>query len=256
MQSELEKLRQLTKALTSNGYLTDQTLAWKFAFNAVDELICITNQDLKLKFMNKEILGRLNIHDDSYLNKQLSSFLNKSTDILKKSSSVLSDTLFYGECYIETLDGWFDVRRNSIKDNLHKHIGYIFILVDVTEKRAIEQTLEENNKLLLGVLDAIPEILCVQDKNHNVLLSNDTAKKLLGADLIKDKKCYELLNRTGNCDNCPTARCKLSKVPERTKRYIDLLEGWYDCMSYPVFDEDGEVTKVIEHLRRIDEKDS
>ena len=251
MQSELEKLRQLTKALTSNGYLTDQTIAWKFAFNAVDELICITNQDLKLKFMNREILGRLDIHDNSYLNKQLSSFLNKSTDILKKSSSALSDTLFYGECYIETLNGWFDVRRHRIKDNLHKHIGYIFILVDVTEKIAIKQTLEDSNNLLLGVLDAIPEILYVQDKNYNVLLSNYTAKKLLGDNLIKNRKCYELLNKISNCDNCSATKCKTSKVPEKTHRYIDILEGQYECMAYPVLDDDGEVTKVIVHLRKI-----
>ena len=56
MTDDLEKLRQLTQTLTRNGYLSDQTKAWQYAFDSVKELVCITNPSFEIKFINKDVV--------------------------------------------------------------------------------------------------------------------------------------------------------------------------------------------------------
>jgi len=380
MQSELAKLKKLTDSLTSNGYLTDQTNSWKYAFDSVNELVCITNTDLKLKFMNKEVLSRLDIHNGSYLNKYLGDFFNKEiTSIEACISTSSNDTVHCGECGVLSLKGWFDITRTSIRDDRDHHIGYVFILVDVTDRKntecklkkselkyrnifkytkdgvavyitnddgknfifsdfneaaaniekiksedvigkrvqdvfpkAIEfgiievirrvwatgkseafpmafyeddrisgwrdnyiyklksgeivaiysdetekyladSELEETNSLLKGVLDAIPDIISVQDVDNTIIMYNKAGREFFNVTnkQLKGKKCFEYLGNLVNCEKCQTKKCIKSKLPSKQERYIEKLDGMYDCRSYPVLDKDGEVIKVIEHLRTI-----
>ena len=52
LNDDLMKLKELTRTLTSNGYLTDQAAAWVYAFNSVSDLVCTTNTSFQIKFLN------------------------------------------------------------------------------------------------------------------------------------------------------------------------------------------------------------
>lgn len=379
MIDDLEKLRELTKTLTSNGYLTDQTKAWQYAFDSVSDLVCITNSSFKIKFINKKFCVKLNINSSNYINESLDVLIDSSLFTLDKHIGVFDESyVCYGEIYIDNLEGWFERYRYYIEDNNGNLIGYTFILRDITERKKAEIKIKEseakfaiafktspyaititravdgkiidvndtftlltgytkeeaeastslnlklwandsdrnqvikdlqqgipvvkqefsfrkknndliiglfsanlivlnsellilssisditerkkiefelnlNKRLLEGVLDAIPDIITVQDVEHNLIRGNKAAQEhvKLTSSKLEDVKCYQLLGRDDPCTNCPTKDCKISKKPERIERLITELNGWYDCRSYPLLDEDGNVVNIIEHLRDI-----
>lgn len=380
MNEELEKLRELTRTLTSNGYLTDQTKAWGYAFDSVNDLVCITNMSLKVKFINKALCNKLNIECSDFINKDIDCIISK--DVFALENQEHSDGLpgFCGESFIEDLDGWYEKYRFFIENKSKKVIGYTFILRDITQRKAIEEALvsseeqyrtlfnemqsglalhemiydEQANpidykfinvnpafekltglkaddvigkticslmpnienywiqtyydvvrtkksihfeqysleldkyysvrafspkpnqfacvfnditehrlreielkaqgKLLYGVLNAIPDIIGIQDADHNILDYNKAGKDYfnLTSEELKGKKCYELIGRTTSCRDCQTKTCIEQKAPAKLERFIEELKGWYDCRSYPILDDNGNVIQVIEHLRNID----
>jgi len=384
MRSELEKLKQLTEALTSNGYLTDQTHAWKYAFDSVSDLVCITNLDFKIKFLNKPLIKKLKCKEDTFLNQSIKDIFKCDKFPFNFCDKLVNveEIITYKEKFIEFLDGWFEGKRYLIRDQEDKLIGYTFMLRETTENRLIEQALKsseerfkgifnytksgivvysvendgkdfickyinkasllienikkedvvgkniidvfpgikdfgiydvfrrvwftgkaeykdtslykdnritgwrsnyvyklptgeivtvysdetkrklleieakEANILLEGVLDAIPDIISVQDTNHNIIKYNKAAKELFNITSkdLKDKKCFNILGRDFNCDNCQTNICKNTGKPAELVRYINELNGWYNCRSYPIFDADGKIINIIEHLRRINDK--
>jgi len=258
MNEELEKLRELTKTITRNGYLSNQTQAWQYAFDSVNELVCITNLNFQIKFINKPLTKKLGIKVKPFINENLAklfsyNIFSNDTDI----GPLEDNSMYYGETYIEELGGWYERYRYYIESSSGKLIGYTFMLIDVTARKEVQIALEENEQLLRGVLDAIPDIIGVQDNNHNILTYNKAGRDhfKLTSQSMRNAKCYESLGRTIPCtDECQTKICKETKAPANLERFIEELDGWYDCRSYPILDDKGNVVKVIEHLRDISER--
>jgi len=511
MTHDLEKLRQLTETLTSNGYLTDQAASWEYAFDSVKAFVCITNTSFKVKYINKPLRNTLNIKSTQCINKDLHTILGDK-DLQKEldSNQGIQDpkegVITYQELFIKSFNGWYESHRHDITTDHGELIGYIYLFVDVTQKRLTLEALkkseknyrllfesmldgfalhkmifnddgepydyefinvnpafekltglttkqlvnhsalevlpkleqhwfdvyikvvqtgesyrfsnysaelcryydvvvfrpmpgyfaciisditdrtlaEENlhmserrfreiiekvegiairgyddkfnvifwnkacetlygytkqeaegeniedltflkglkvpveefldnwfddkeppsaqelilknklgedvhifssnvlhqgangkemfcididlnpikdaqkalydtNLLLNGILNAIPDVIVVQDADHNVIKHNKTAKEFFNVTSKKaeGKKCFHYLGRGTNCTDCQTAIAMATKKPSKLERYIEELQGWFDCRSYPILDTDGNVTKIIEHLRDI-----
>ena len=257
MNTELEKLKRLTRTITNNGYLIDQTTSWRYAFDSVNELVCITNTEFEIKYMNKPLMDKLCADFGQYINTPLASlfeeehFPNKPALVEQTTNNVID----CGESFIKELNGWYSKQKCLIKNASGKLIGYTFMLSDITTRRKTEQELVATNKLLEGVLNAIPDIIGVQDNEGNLLNYNRSGLDLFNvtSKQLESRKCYELLGRTTPCTNCQTKACKVLKKPAKQEKYIKELNAWFDCRSYPILDDEGNVSKVIEHLRDITE---
>ena len=381
MNSELETLKKLTETLTSDNHLTDQTIAWEYAFNSVTDLVCITNTSYQIKFLNTKFLEKLPAYRDFYINKTINELFDKDVEVIGDNNfSNIEDDVHYGEAFLPELGGWFIKHRYVIRNNIGDIIGFTYMFSDITDKKKAEarwrnsearfidlfkymtvaavvflpidggkdfkiidfnkaaenleginrsdvvgkklsslscvdsykklhyklqrvfktgvaeripteyyednfggwreiflmklpsgeivslytdesfkikaqMELKHNEELLEGIFNGIPDIIGLQDSNHNALRYNDTAHKIFNvtSEEIKTKKCYELLGRDSLCENCNTEKCKQSKKPEKQIKYIEELNGWYDCRSYPILGDTGEVEYVVEHLRDITE---
>lgn len=252
---ELKRLRELTSKITSNGYLSDQTKAWQYAFDSVNEMVCITNKSLIIKFINKPLAKKLRIDPDQYINEHLSSILDEKLFTADNSSAVLetSESIYYGTSFVDELGVWVERKKYYITNEANKLIGYTFMLVDVTDKVEFEKNLKDNQALLEGVLDTIPDIITVQDDAQTVIKANRSAGIFFGLDTseIVGKKCYELIGRDNPCHNCQTMICRTTKNVSKIEKFIPELDKWFDCRSYPILDDDGHIVKVVEHLRDI-----
>jgi len=171
---------------------------------------------------------------------------------------------------------WFDVYINVVQtgeshsfndysNELGRHYDVITfrpmpghfacIIADITEEMSIKEELQNTNMLLNGILDAIPDAIVVQDADHNIIECNKagedffnvTSKQVVGS------KCFNLLGEDDICDECQTKIAKDTKKPAKLERFIDKQDKWFDCRSYPILDKEGNVTKIIEHLRDITE---
>ena len=375
----LVKLKELTRTLTSDSYLTDQAAAWEYAFNSVNDLVCITGTSCQIKFLNTSFLKKLPFDHDFYINRHVSTIFSDVIDHIDMCNDADASAICYGEGFFPELGGWFIGNRYPIQNNSGIIIGYTFMFSDITARKFAEvrcQASEErftnlfknmpvaaavflpvdsgedfkivdfnqaaellegitrdsiigkhlsdlpntdvgrkilqslknvfitgkverlptdfyqdaiingwrdiflmklpsgevvslytdetfkvesqlklkrSQKLLQGMFDGIPDIIGLQDSDHNALRYNKAALDIFNvtSEELKTKKCYELLGREIPCDVCHTQLCKTTKKPEQSIKFIEELGGWYDCRSYPILDDSGEIFQVIEHLRDI-----
>ena len=114
----------------------------------------------------------------------------------------------------------------------------------------------ETLKLLESLLDAIPDVIGIQDRHHGIIRYNAAGYKFLNITHkeIEGKKCYELIGRNTPCDICATTECYKTKKPTRVERYVEEMDVWLDVRAYPILDENGKIVNVIEHLRDITER--
>jgi PAS domain S-box-containing protein len=104
-----------------------------------------------------------------------------------------------------------------------------------------------------AVLDAIPDVIGIQDLEHRVLRYNAAGYAYFGLrpEQVHGRRCYELMGWRAPCTHCATTRAIKSRVSEQIEKYVPELQRWLEIRAYPVLDEHGEVVRVIEHLRDI-----
>ena len=137
------------------------------------------------------------------------------------------------------------------------------IVHDVTEQKKAEKDLknskkrhQETSKLLETLFDSVPDVIGIQDKEHNIIRYNKAGYDFLNMspEQVIGKKCYELIGCELPCEECATSVVFETKNPSKTERYDDKLNIWLEVRAYPIFNENGEVFQVIEHLRDITER--
>jgi len=111
----------------------------------------------------------------------------------------------------------------------------------------------ETLNLLESLLDAIPDVVGIQDRHYGIIRYNAAGYKFLNMTHkeIEVKKCYELIGRSTPCDICATTECYKTKKPTRIEKYVEEMDVWLDVRAYPILDENGKIVNVIEHLRDI-----
>ena len=123
------------------------------------------------------------------------------------------------------------------------------------EMRVRDRTreLEQTTSLLEATFNAIPDILGVQDDQHRIIRYNAAGYRFLNMtpEAVAGKRCYELLGREDECEPCATSECYRTKQPASMERYEEALSAWLDVRAYPILDDQGNLVKVIEHLRDI-----
>ncbi len=160
----------------------------------------------------------------------------------------------FQEGEISATDGntWM-VRSNPIQDEDDRIVGVVNIVLDITSRKKAEKALLESNSLLEGVLDTITDVIAVQMPDHTIKRYNKSGYDLLGLkpEDVVGKKCYRLMGWKDECKPCASARAMNSKKPETIEKYIPEMDRYFDCRSYPLIGDNGEVRLIIEQLRDI-----
>ncbi len=123
----------------------------------------------------------------------------------------------------------------------------------------LKESEDEANKLanlLETLFDAIPDIIGVQDTRHKILRYNEAGYRLLKTtpENANGKHCYELIGRNTPCIECATSIALKNKKSAQIEKYLPESDIWFDVRAYPVFNSQGDISYVIEHMRDITEK--
>lgn len=176
MINELQKLRELTEALTGNGYLKDQAEEWEYALNAIPEGIYIIDTKFRLKFINKALAKRLNINSIDACNEICYELIYGLT--MEEISKTLSDKwaesvepIKIDYQYIDRLNGWFNVSRSPIHTKTGKLLGFICILQDITAEQEARLELEEREQTLKSLFDSAPIGMGLIDRDTGKFVS-------------------------------------------------------------------------------------
>ncbi len=138
--------------------------------------------------------------------------------------------------------------------------GFSSVAVDVTErkkaqreKEALARDLGQTKNLLESILNSIPDIIGVQDLEHNIIRYNHSGYKFLEITPgdLPGRKCYEIIGRDKPCRVCATSEVYQTRLPSKRQKFIPEFGVWFDLRAYPVFDDSGNLVQVIEHIRDI-----
>ncbi|MBI5075837.1 MAG: PAS domain S-box protein [Nitrospirae bacterium] len=134
------------------------------------------------------------------------------------------------------------------------------IIHDITDRKQAEERLSQSeaefrrlSQEFNGLLDAIPDILLLLDKNLKVLWANRAAAESIGEkpEALAGRFCHTLwYGRATPCEPCPVAESLLSG--KRRNATVTRPDGRiWDVRTVPLTDEQGRITNVIEVERDI-----
>ena len=131
---------------------------------------------------------------------------------------------------------------------------------DITEEkhilRGLHEALEANKaykEFLEQLINIIPDVIGIQDCEHRIIRYNEAGYRFLDMthEDVAGKKCFHLLHRDVECEDCATRESYKTKKPATLERFFPEKGVWFDVRTYPVIDEQGEIKYIIEHLRDI-----
>ncbi len=157
------------------------------------------------------------------------------------------------------------LRKNGERVHVEMNAGVIkyqgkpadlVIIRDITERRQAEEALRKSERFLQDVFDAIRDGISVLDADLNVIRTNRWMEEMYAhqAPLV-GRKCYQVYQqRRSPCPWCPSLRTIETGEPHtEVVPYpsADNPTGWIELSAFPIKDEQGRVTTVIEYVKDI-----
>jgi two-component system, sensor histidine kinase and response regulator len=107
--------------------------------------------------------------------------------------------------------------------------------------------------LLEATLDSIPDIIGIQKPDHTMLRYNKAGYEFLKLtpEQVKGRKCYELIGQRAPCEVCTSREALSTGKISFKEKYLSDKDIYLECISQPVFDEQGKVQLIIEQLRDV-----
>jgi PAS domain S-box-containing protein len=129
-------------------------------------------------------------------------------------------------------------------------------LIDITDRKYIEENLQTSRLLLQSVFDAVPDLLIVIDRNYNIMYTNAKGHELIQQrDPEKRKTCYgrfKLLDEP--CEIC-SARPVFETGKMSEQEMINPADDRIrEVRAFPIKDLQGHVLYVIEYVRDITDR--
>ena len=136
----------------------------------------------------------------------------------------------------------------------------ICIVRDISWRKRSEARLQRSERFLNTIFDSIRDPFCIFDRDYQIIRVNDAYAQMKNLPLkdLLGKKCYEVLhNGTTVCDNCIVQKSLQSADPCAKDKLVTLPNGdavWFEIYTYPILDEDGKVSHIIEYTRDVTDR--
>jgi len=127
---------------------------------------------------------------------------------------------------------------------------------EIAEHKQTQEDLRYQQSLLETIINGTWDVLAIQHPDHTIERYNQAGYELFGLppEEVNGRKCYELLGRNKACSPCATHQALEAREPIRIEKYVSDWDLFFDCRSSPVFDEEGNIIRLVEHLRDISEQ--
>jgi len=153
-------------------------------------------------------------------------------------------------------------QRRIVEKELRFHRDSLeFIISERTaELKQANEALVRSERFLSTIFDSIHDPFCIFDQDFRIVKVNDAYARINGKNTedLLGQKCFDVLHNTEDvCNGCmiqntfengsPVNKEKQALIPEAA-------EAWFELFSYPIYDETGAISHVIEYSREITEK--
>ncbi|MGM0401355.1 MAG: PAS domain-containing protein [Chloroflexota bacterium] len=155
---------------------------------------------------------------------------------------------------------WMEETGNVIYDDKGSPHHMLGVVQDITRRKQIEEQIRQQNDFLSSVLESVTHPLYVVDvADYSVQMANSAA---YAGRLPEDARCYRLFHgRSAPCaesgHTCPVKEITRDKNPitvEHVHHSVDGIARTMEIRGYPLLDDEGEVTAVIEYCLDVTER--
>ncbi|MDH7512393.1 MAG: PAS domain S-box protein [Clostridiales bacterium] len=133
------------------------------------------------------------------------------------------------------------------------------------ELAAVNEELKSSNEQILetkadleSLFQAIDDMIIVMDPSLTIIQTNNSTLKFLGKSsptAVLGKKCYSVFyKRKSACPNCAAKKALKTKKPVYYEDFASFLGKYLSVSTSPVLDQKGNVVKIIQVGRDIDER--
>jgi PAS domain S-box-containing protein len=126
---------------------------------------------------------------------------------------------------------------------------------EIEARKREQEKLRASERLLSRTFDALQDLVVVIDKDYRVAMSNwKDHEYIVEKDRQSHPHCYEIfMQRKSPCNFCPARDVFASGKGNRVEHTNPIDGKTRDISVLPIFDDEGEVISVVEHLRDITE---
>jgi PAS domain S-box-containing protein len=162
---------------------------------------------------------------------------------------------------------WLAGSAVALKDKSGAVLGYVGSIIDITERKSVEEGIIKSNKQLGVIFKEIRDGVTIQSPNGKLLYANDMAAKIIGLPSAKAlvdtpveklMQGFELIDEKGN--NLPVSRLP-GRIAFEGKNPKETIVGykvkktekihWSLLKATPIFDENKKIKYVINFFRDI-----
>jgi diguanylate cyclase (GGDEF)-like protein/PAS domain S-box-containing protein len=135
--------------------------------------------------------------------------------------------------------------------------GRVCIIRDITWRKRHEEWLRRSERFLNTIFNSIHDPFCIFDSHFRIIRANESYAELKNrsVDELIGKKCHKALyNNDSVCEGCVVEKSFHSADPCAKDKIVVLRDGtemWMELFTYPILDEDGKVSHVMEYTRDV-----
>jgi len=127
------------------------------------------------------------------------------------------------------------------------------------ERELLMEALRGRDKFLQDIFDGIQDGISVLDRDFTIMSVNKWIEQTHQADMpVVGKKCYQVYQKRQTiCPWCPSLKALSTgevRVEEVKVPLGDSASFWIELSAYPLKDEHGKITGVIEHVKEITDR--
>ncbi len=159
---------------------------------------------------------------------------------------------------------WIESTGRNVPDRQGNVTGSIMGSRDITDRRLSEEALQKSEQMVRKVLDSVDEGFVVVDRDYRIVSTNRAYCKLVSAscDDVIGKHCYEVSHKANRPCYEVGEECAVKKAFETGEpstvchKHGDAGANtlYVETKAFPLKDESGAVTSVIESINNITEK--
>ena len=147
---------------------------------------------------------------------------------------------------------------NAMSENLRDTtVSRDLLIKEVAERKEVQEKLLKSEQFLNTIFESIQEPFIIVDRDYRIVRANKEYSRLRNIPIIDllDEKCHKVIHGKDDvCKNCLVEKTFRSSDPCSKDKLIPLEDGteaWFDIYTYPISDQEGHISHVIEYLQDI-----
>jgi PAS domain S-box-containing protein len=151
-----------------------------------------------------------------------------------------------------------EISANYVKFGDNEYI--VSFCRDIARRKRTEEALRKSEQFLKNIFDCIQDGISVLDKDLNIIRVNHVLEAWHPYMMpLVGKKCfYAYHERSDPCVICPSIKALKEKTMQSAivpfHGESGKHRGWLEIYAFPLFDEGGEVSGVIEQVRNVTDR--